>query len=140
MVGRPHTEVIMRVRITRGTKVRGKQYRPGETATIPDTDAKALIQMGKAEPLQEAAVVEAGPENAALVLEVPGGDRRPEEFDHPVTAIDGIGPATAAELAEHGIKTVFDLAMVGGLQGELAKWPAAAQAYLTGAVKGSDGD
>lgn len=112
----------MRVEITRGVGVRGKTYKPGETADLRPTDAKTLIQMGKAKVI-ETATVEAGPENAAL----PEPEARQPE---PVTAIDGVGPATAEDLEHFGIKTIQELASAEELPEDLAKWQAAAREML----------
>lgn len=93
----------MKVKMTRNVGVRGRHYRAGEVADIAATDAKTLVTMGKAQML-------APPE--------PRGD----EGGEPVTAVDGIGPKTAGELAEHGVETVADLAAAEGLPEDLAKW------------------
>lgn len=112
----------MRVKMTRNVGVRGTHYKAGETADLRPTDAKTLIQMGKAEAVETAAV-EAGPENAAL----PQPEARQPE---PVTAIDGVGPATAEDLAHFGVETVADLATAEGLPDDLAKWQDAAREML----------
>lgn len=51
----------------------------------------------------------------------------PSDASPPVTVIDGIGPATAKELAALGIETVADLAAHDDLTGRLATFQEAAR-------------
>ena len=61
---------------------------------------------------------------------VKGGEPRDTSTGRqPVTAVHGIGPATAAELEEYGVETVADLA-AADLPEDYDEWRAAAQEML----------
>ncbi len=74
-----------------------RQYHPGERLSLDRDDCAALIAAGAVEPVDE-----------TLAGESP----------RPVTLVKGVGPKTAAKLAELGVETLEDLATMEGSVGE----------------------
>ncbi|MFO7537612.1 MAG: helix-hairpin-helix domain-containing protein [Chloroflexota bacterium] len=120
----------MRIKMNTAAASPKWQASPQQEVTVPAAEGKVLIERGFA-----TAVV---PKGETAVVPASGLRNRGDE---PVTAVSGIGPATAKLLATIGIETVAQLAgatveqlaPLDGVREETAEqWLEGARAYLDG--------